>query len=458
MEQQDRTIEWSSHDRVLQCALSAEFSWTPQPDRAIKWIAVAVGNGLTRVYAETIEENFASGPEPLRVEVAIQRIDRVVHQATTLGRREGCVHVTCARFANTVVVLSDNDQDYGWLLPAIRQRLREELAKLQLALDSEKTQSVDLARGGTLRLLGFELRLVKDKHGAKRVRYKCTDAAAKSPRKSFGPHLRLASHFRRLSFMRGYWTRRQTLTLCVALAFTLAVTGAALLFSHRTPEAPRQHGFIKRLCRGESLQKGVRYVVFVPHAYDYDGSEAYPTILFLHDYWDRGTDGYRHVQSALGPAITGRERDFEFIAVFPHSAGGMWEDDSDDLKTAVDALADVEKDFRVDKKRLYLTGKGYGAAGIWRLAAAFPDHWAAVVPVWPFGSPESPTAVKHIPCWCFEAANRGHPTKETIEALKAAGGRPRYTEMQGVGTYNRIDDRVYALPELYQWLLRHRLP
>ena len=43
-----------------------------------------------------------------------------------------------------------------------------------------------------------------------------------------------------------------------------------------------------------------------------------------------------------------------------------------------------------------------------------------------------------------------------IQSLRTAGGRPRYTEFFGLN--HNAWDRAYHLPDLYDWLLRQRLP
>ena len=43
-----------------------------------------------------------------------------------------------------------------------------------------------------------------------------------------------------------------------------------------------------------------------------------------------------------------------------------------------------------------------------------------------------------------------------IDALKAAGGKPKYTEYQGVGHDSWT--QTYADPELYAWLFAQRKP
>ena len=121
-------------------------------------------------------------------------------------------------------------------------------------------------------------------------------------------------------------------------------------------------------------------------------------------------------------------------------------------------LADVEKEFNTDKKRTYLTGLSMGGYGTWSLAAAFPDRWAAIAPVCGGGDPKSADKIKDIPCWCFHGGADPvvKPAQSTamIDALKKVGGKPKYTEYEGVG--HNSWDKAYGTDELYTWLLEHK--
>ena len=46
-----------------------------------------------------------------------------------------------------MVILVNADPRHDWLVRAINQRLREELATLQVDINEEKTRIVDLAKG-----------------------------------------------------------------------------------------------------------------------------------------------------------------------------------------------------------------------------------------------------------------------------------------------------------------------
>jgi transposase len=49
-----------------------------------------------------------------------------------------------ARFADDLVILIDAHPRHGWLMAAVEKRLREELAKLQVEINEEKSRNVNL--------------------------------------------------------------------------------------------------------------------------------------------------------------------------------------------------------------------------------------------------------------------------------------------------------------------------
>src|SRR5207244_10261474 len=139
----------------------------------------------------------------------------------------------------------------------------------------------------------------------------------------------------------------------------------------------------------------------------------------------------------------------------PHN----WRADGPDAQRALAMLEEVQKHYKIDAKRLYLTGLSMGGYGTWSLAEKYPERWAAIVPICGGGDPVQATSIKDIPCWCFHGdADPRVPverSREMIEALKAAGGHPKYTEYPGVA--HNSWEKAYATPELYKWLLKqHR--
>jgi len=222
-------------------------------------------------------------------------------------------------------------------------------------------------------------------------------------------------------------------------------------------------GFLRRDYRDQSGDNS-HYTVFVP--YDYKGDRACPLILFLHGAGDSGTDGDQYLKVGLPPAIEARKESFGFITVMPQGRKGDWSPGSWDARRALAILERVEKEYRVDRKRVYLTGLSSGGAGVWELAARFPDRWAAIVPVSSGGCDlASADRIKHVPCWCFHNVNDvGSPPdtpRAMIAAIRRAGGTPRYTELFYPATTDaerhNAWDAAYGNPELYGWLLDRQL-
>jgi RNA-directed DNA polymerase len=76
-----------------------------------------------------------------------------------------------ARWADDIVILIDAYPRHDWLLGAVDRRLREELAKLHVEINEEKSRIVDLAKGESFGFLGFEFRRVRSRRGAWRAQY-----------------------------------------------------------------------------------------------------------------------------------------------------------------------------------------------------------------------------------------------------------------------------------------------
>jgi predicted peptidase len=239
----------------------------------------------------------------------------------------------------------------------------------------------------------------------------------------------------------------------------LALAGAAVLVliplaarSRAAADEPTK-GFLNRVHK-DTHGKEAKYVLFVPH--DYKGDKPYPVILFLHGAGETAGGKEQPVEVGIGPAIKKREKSFPFFTIFPQSQKRTWQAGSADAKRALDILAEVEKEYKIDSKRVYLTGLSMGGYGTWSLAVAQPDKWAAIAPVCGRGNPAKAEAIKDLPCWCFhgdkDSAVKVEYSREMMAALWAAGGHPNYTEYPSVG--HNSWDKAYGTDELYDWLLK----
>jgi RNA-directed DNA polymerase len=97
---------------------------------------------------------------PLLSNVYLTEVDRMLEKAITTTRRGQYTHVQYARFADDLVILVDSHPRHDWLVSAVERRLREELAKLRVAINEEKSRMVDLSQGEKFSFLGFEFRRI----------------------------------------------------------------------------------------------------------------------------------------------------------------------------------------------------------------------------------------------------------------------------------------------------------
>jgi len=248
-----------------------------------------------------------------------------------------------------------------------------------------------------------------------------------------------------------------------------------LVFTLGSPALARKHetGFLDRTVSFHGAT--YKYQVFVPD--NWSSNQKWPIILFLHGAGERGTDGLMQTQVGIATAIRNDRSRFPAIVVMPQCLKEhSWNKPDMEEEVALAALAAAAKEFKGDRKRTYLTGLSMGGYGSWALAAAYPNKFAAVVPICggiltpddarkqadsdriPYLEAAKKIGTK-LPIWVFHGdADPDIPVSESrhmVEALKAAGADVRYTEYPGVG--HKSWDKAYADPELMTWLLSKSL-
>jgi RNA-directed DNA polymerase len=96
-------------------------------------------------------------------------VDRILERAKEVTRSGRYTSLEYARFADDLVILVDGYRRHEWLLGAVDRRLRQELAKLGVEINEEKSRVVDLAKGESFGFLGFDFRRVRSNKGQWRV-------------------------------------------------------------------------------------------------------------------------------------------------------------------------------------------------------------------------------------------------------------------------------------------------
>ena len=102
---------------------------------------------------------------PLLSTLYLNEVDQMLERAKAVTRYERWTAVEYARFADDLVILVDSHPRQQWLRQAVDKRLREELAKLQVEVNEEKSRRVDLAQGEGFGFLGFAFRRIRSRAG-----------------------------------------------------------------------------------------------------------------------------------------------------------------------------------------------------------------------------------------------------------------------------------------------------
>jgi RNA-directed DNA polymerase len=102
---------------------------------------------------------------PLLSNIYLNEVDRMLERAKEVTRNGRWTAIEYARFADDLVVLVDAHPRHRWLRGAVQKRIREELAKIQVEINEEKTRTVDLRKGESFGFLGFEFRRVRSRAG-----------------------------------------------------------------------------------------------------------------------------------------------------------------------------------------------------------------------------------------------------------------------------------------------------
>jgi Dienelactone hydrolase family len=191
---------------------------------------------------------------------------------------------------------------------------------------------------------------------------------------------------------------------------------------------------------------------------EYDPQKKYPLVVCLP--YGGGVEGAPPAQFLLQDSIRIKYPSFLFIPLCPSGAGWGGIPNYPTIDTLVfDALHSLEKLYEsIDAKRLYVTGVSRGGYGSWHFIGTRPELFAAAIPICGGEDPSLAKAMVNVPVWAFHGEDdRNVPVKlsrDLIEAIKKAGGNPRYTEFPGAG--HNIWDRVKNTSGLLDWLFAQK--
>ena len=107
---------------------------------------------------------------PLLANLYLNELDHGMEEEMGKRRREGrWERVVYTRYADDMVVLVDGYPQWQPHVAMIEKRLEEELRKVQIEVNEEKTRVVDFGNGGSFGFLGFDFRAGRNRFGKRFV-------------------------------------------------------------------------------------------------------------------------------------------------------------------------------------------------------------------------------------------------------------------------------------------------
>lgn len=253
---------------------------------------------------------------------------------------------------------------------------------------------------------------------------------------------------------------RSSLIRCLrpALAFTASLIAAfGMHAAHALEDAE-----LARYWTPDALRVPYRAVVTEGRR---DG-EKLPLIVFLHGDWQDGTDNESQLagdgNGSYELVDTAREGRIPLVYIAPQTTGAYWPPDR-----IVAVVRDALKRWPIDPRRIVLTGISDGATGVWDALKAYPRCFAAGVPMSGMTELAGLGPIRDVPQWAFHGSEdddtdieKGYNgamvgSRAVVRALRAMGGKPRYTEY--AGEKHVIWPQAYGERALLPWILEQRL-
>ncbi|WP_419699132.1 dienelactone hydrolase family protein [Mucilaginibacter sp. NFX135] len=198
---------------------------------------------------------------------------------------------------------------------------------------------------------------------------------------------------------------------------------------------------------------------------NFDPAKKYPLVVSLPYGGQPATDKIRQMEGAVAAEVLSADINranypaFIFIPNCPPGSGWGGIPNYPSVDSLVyEAISSLDKEPGIDVKRRYVTGLSRGGYGAWHFICTRPDMFAAAIPVAGGEDPKLASRIVNIPVWAFHGANdKNVPvsgSRDMINAIKKAGGNPKYTEFPNDG--HNIWDRVNNTPGLWDWLFAQK--
>jgi predicted esterase len=205
--------------------------------------------------------------------------------------------------------------------------------------------------------------------------------------------------------------------------------------------------------KAEQFNISVNYLLYLPQDYGKDSAKLWPLMVFLHGSGEAGTD-VQKVKVNGPPKLIEQGKQYPFIVVSPQAP----ENEGWEPQVIIRLIKGLQKQYKVDKERIYLTGLSMGGFGTWNIASKFPTMFAAIAPVCGGGDTTEVMKLKRMPVWCFHGARDNVVSPEQsyrmVKALKKFNPDVKLTIYPDAGHDSWTP--AYNNDSLYTWMLQQK--
>ncbi|RYY14112.1 MAG: hypothetical protein EOO04_30765 [Chitinophagaceae bacterium] len=203
----------------------------------------------------------------------------------------------------------------------------------------------------------------------------------------------------------------------------------------------------------------LRYFLMAPPSYD--SGKLYPIVACLHG-GGIGTGAIEIQKPANYLSEPGRREKYASFLFLPQVSAGHswgWLPNVPGMDTLVfEAFAALENEFSIDTTRRYISGGSGGGYGTWDYITKRPKFFAAAIPICGVGDPTLADKIVDVPVWAFHGSiDRNVPvsgSRKIIDAMRKAGGFPKYSEFRGVG--HNVWPELMSTPGVFDWLFAQK--
>ena len=116
-------------------------------------------------------------------------------------------------------------------------------------------------------------------------------------------------------------------------------------------------------------------------------------------------------------------------------------------------LQRVRQQYKVDENRIYLMGHSMGGIGTWKVAAKYPDVWAAIGPISGSGVPATIERFRSIPEVVVHGDNDAtvnvSGSRNMVEKMKELGVDVKYIEVPGGSHGSVVGPNIGAILDFF---------